>query len=365
MAQAIKFGVIGIKGMGRGHIRAIGEVEEAELAAICDIDTDAARAAAAELGVPWYEDYREMYRQGGMDAVSIATPHYLHAPMAIDAMRAGIHAFTEKPISISAREADEMIAAAAETGMKLGVCHNRRPAGLSRALKQIMDQGRLGRVTRVLWSSCGLRTQAYYNSGEWRGTWEQEGGGVLINQTVHDMDLLQWLVGPVVEVSAIIGRLSHATQVEDIAGAAVTFANGAYGVLQFGLVNVPGMSHAEIAGDLASIVLGNGEPRIGTLPASVLDYIQGKPGVPEKLEPAWETIAPLEVEEGHRAMIRDFCLAIMEDRDPMVTGESARPAVELVNAIIMSSVRGKKVSIPVDRAEYDQVLRELAARKDI
>jgi len=365
MSEPVRFGVIGIKGMGRGHIRAIGEVEGAELAAICDIDADAARTTAQELEVPWYEDYREMYRQGGMDAVSIATPHYLHAPMAIDAMRTGIHAFTEKPIAISAREADEMIAVAAETGMKLGVCHNRRASGLSQALKQIVDQGRLGRITRVLWTSCGLRTQAYYDSGEWRGTWEQEGGGVLINQTVHDMDLLQWLVGPVVEVAAIIGRLSHRTQVEDIAGAAVRFGNGAYGVLQFGLINVPGMSRAEIAGDLATIVLGNEGPRLGALPASVLGYIQGKPELPDKLEPTWEPVAALEVEQGHRAMIHDFCLAITEDREPMVTGESARPAVELVNAIIMSSVRGKKVSIPVDRDEYDAVLRELAARKDL
>jgi len=361
----IKFGVIGIKGMGRGHIRAINEVEQAQLAAVCDIDATAARAAGEELGVPWHEDYRDMYAAAGIDAVSIATPHYLHAPMAIDAMRAGIHAFTEKPISISAREADAMIAVAAQTGMKLGVCHNRRSAALSRALKEIMAQGRLGRITRVLWTSCGLRTQAYYDSGEWRGTWEQEGGGVLINQTVHDMDLLQWLVGPVVEVSAIIGRLSHRTQVEDIAGAAVKFANGAHGVLQLGLISVPGLSRCEICGDHATIVLGDGEPRIATLHASVLDYIQGKAGVPEKLEPTWEPIVSPAVEQGHKAMIRDFCLAIMENRDPMVTGESARPAVELVNAIIMSSVRGRKVSIPVDRDEYDAVLRELAARKDL
>lgn len=362
--EQVNCAVIGIKGAGSGHVDALTKIEEAKLVAVCDIDEEAARSRAEQLGIGYYKNYHDLIKQEGLNVVSICTPHYLHHPMAIAAMEAGINVFVEKPIAITVRDADEMIEVSKNTGMKLGVCHQYRTSPTQRAAKKAIEDGRLGEIMRVLWTSCGMRTQAYYNSGEWRGTWSQEGGGVLINQTVHDCDMIQWLAGDIEEVVAMMDNVAHDIEVEDIAGAAVRFKNNAYGVLQFGLINVPGLHRNEIAGNLGSLVYDS-ELKLGIPEQPVKEFIATCPEAWGGMKVNWEVVQPVEGESGHIALIRDFINAVIEDRQPAVPGEDGRRALELVNAIILSSVRGKRVSIPVDRDEYDELMAELRAKKGI
>ena len=358
--RPVGFAVIGIKGMGKGHIEAINKVEEAQLAAVCDIDAEAAKACGEEQDVPWVQEYHDLFEMDGIDVVDIVTPHYLHAPMAIDAMQAGRHVFCEKPMSISVSEADEMVSVARSTGRTLGICHNHRPSPSIRLARRLIEEGVLGRITNVLWTACGLRTQAYYNSGEWRGTWEQEGGGVLINQAIHDLDTLHHLLGEAARVSGRMRGLFHDTEVEDLASAIIEFKSGATCVFQATLVNAPGAGRKEFYGDKATLILGE-EIRLGKPEIPAGEFIRTNPEIWATPEVTWETLEPEEGESGHVAMVRDFAKAVRDGREPMATGADASHAVELCNAIILSSLTERTVELPLDREEYDRLLGDLRA----
>jgi UDP-N-acetyl-2-amino-2-deoxyglucuronate dehydrogenase len=359
--EPLKVAVIGLKGIGRTHLSAIASVPEVRLTAVCDVLEDVAAAAAAEHGVPHYADLDRLLADADVEAVSLGTPHHLHAPQAVRALEAGKHVLTEKPMARTARECDAMIEAARKACRKLGVHHQYRTTPPHMHARKLVDAGEIGPVLRVLWSSNGVRTQAYYDSDAWRGRWETEGGGVLINQTVHDLDLLCWLCGTPAEVSGMVGRLSHRTEVEDIACAAIRFANGGLCSFQVSITDSPGGQLKEIAGDRATLQIGK-TLTLKRPATSVRDFVStcpemwGKnPAEAEEIEPE-----PREV-TGHAYIFQDFAHAVREDREPFVSGEQGRWAVELVNGILMSHVLGRRVLLPVDRDEYDRVLEGLAA----
>jgi predicted dehydrogenase len=278
--------------------------------------------------------------------------------MALAALQNGKHVLTEKPIAITVRQADEMIEAARSNGLKLGVAHQYRTEGPNQAAKKAIEEGRIGTPLRVLWTRNGVRTMGYYNSDHWRGTWKMEGGGVLINQTVHDLDLLCWLVGEPAEVTALVANRGHDTEVEDIACASIRFHNGALASVQLDLVSVPGMASRVIAGDRATIQL-DGQPRIGTPIVGTLDFISGNhPPLEKRNEVTWEDLSAPGL-GGHAYMVQDFVEAIREDRPPLVPGEQGRRALELVNAILYSGLTGETVRLPLDRGKYDRLMSDL------
>jgi predicted dehydrogenase len=358
--EKTRFGCIGLKGIGQTHLNAIKNVEDAQLIAVVDIREDVAQRVGEEHQVDFYTDYREMLERDDLDVVCIGTPHYLHHPMTIHALKAGKHVLCEKPLAMTVRQADEMCETARSVGRKLGVFHQRRTSASSGVLKSMLEKETLGKLLRIVWMACSMRTQKYFDSDAWRGTWAQEGGGVLINQTVHDLDMIGYLFGDVVEVIGKIETRSHNIQVEDLATAIFGFANGARGVFQAGLVESPGSSHMEIAGEKGTLISDRSGMRLGRPNQNVTDFIRGTSEAWGRLEVTWEDVVVEKRESGHKVLVQDMIDAIHQNRAPMIPGEQGTKAVELVNAIILSSERGRPVSLPLNREQYERCWRKLA-----
>jgi len=356
----VRFGLIGVNGIGRTHRRALENIEGAKIAAVCDIVEEWAKEAGEQYECPWFVDYHDLVARDDIDIVSVLTPHYLHAPMAIAAAENGKNVFVEKPLCISVSEADAMIEAAQKNNVKLGVCQQQRSSRQFRLLKKMIDAGEIGTLWRVVMISCGVRTQAYYGTGEWRGTWSLEGGGVLINQHVHDVDTLQYLVGKPTLVAGNIQTLTHDIAVEDLATAFIHFENGVDGLFQTSNIDGATFNGIQVAGNKGILVSGQGL-RIGRPEMPSDQFVRENPEKFGKMETTWEDLEPEEGPSGHPAMIQDMIDAVVNDGQPEVHGEEARTAIELLNAMILSAKRQKMVPVPVDRAEYDELLAELRA----
>jgi predicted dehydrogenase len=366
--------VIGIKGAGRGHIGAVQELAKegrAQLVAVCDIDDLAAkRAAEAATGGPpvvSYRRYEDMLSRERLDVVCIATPHYLHAPMTLAALAAGAHVICEKPIAIAVSEADRMIEAARQAQRLLAICHQGRFSPSAQAGKRLIGpEAETGELVRVAWLSGGIRTQAYYDSGDWRGTWSEEGGGTLINQKVHDLDRLCWYAGRPAEVLAVTGNFHHQVEagIETLASAVLRWENGAQGVVQLSITDGAGLTRQEFHGQKAALVIdGERGIRLGRYARTIKEHIAGAGGRMERLDVAWEDVAAARPErEGRHALFSQLLDAIANGGRPLCAGEDGRDALEVVNAIILSSFRKKPVSLPIDRGEYDAALEELRQR---
>ena len=250
--SALRSAVVGLKGMGQQHLKALAENPRADLVAVCDLDRDSAREAAAAYGARAHIDYRDLLASADLDAIVFATPHHLHAPMALDALQAGVHTFLEKPIANRVSDADRMVALAESKELVLAVGHNYRTFPVNVRLKELLPQ--LGPIQRVLWQWLENRPESYYDRDIWRSTWRHAGGGVLINQTGHDLDLMCWLFGPPAEVSAMICNRGHQHKVEDTAIACIRFASGVLANVQLSTVTHR-FNHRQIAGAKGAIVV--------------------------------------------------------------------------------------------------------------
>lgn len=357
----IRFGVIGLKGVGRTHIDGIVKSKSAELVAVADINEEVGRAVSAKYNVEWYRNYEDMLGIRDLDAVSICTPHFLHFPMAIKALEYGKHVLVEKPMAITVKEADQMIEEARRKGLKLGVVYQMRTNPAYQRMKEMISSGTIGRVYRVCMEACVFRSQAYYEGDAWRGKWLTEGGGALINQTIHYIDALQWFVDKPIEVYGKIETLYHNIEVEDIASAIIKFENGAHGIIQVSTIDPINIIRFEICGEKGKIVSegGSSEIKYAILERTIEEYVAGGEAW---IRPAYQW-NKIDVEgeafgSGHRKIIEDFARAIIEDREPLVSGEEGRVSLEIVNAIILSSFEGKPVRIPIDRGTYERLIKE-------
>lgn len=358
--EKVRFGVVGVKGIGKTHMESIVSSKNAMLVAVADINEAEGRAAASKYGVEWYMDYEKMLEQKDLDAVSICTPHFLHCPMTIKALEYGKNVLVEKPMAITVREADKMVEKARSTGLKLGVVFQYRTFPVNQEIKQLINNGEIGKIYRVCMEACVLRTQTYYESDAWRGKWATEGGGALINQTIHNIDLLQWLVGKPVKLQGQIGTMYHNVEVEDIASAVLKFENGAHGILQVCIVDAVGTSRLEICGEKGKIETNGGAKRL-VMGKPLKEYIAEKKMWGTKPECQWIDIKPkTEAKGGHTAVIEEYAKALIEDKEPPVPGEEGRKSIEIINAIILSSYQGKTVNFPVDRDTYDSLMQKLS-----
>ena len=365
----VRIGVIGLKGMGRTHIREIVQSERAELVAVADLDQDAARAVGEEHGVSVWSDYREMIASEDLDAAVIATPHHLHAPMGLHCLEAGLHTFVEKPIANTVSEADRMIDAAESRGLKLAVGHNYRTFPGNRALKRLIDEGAIGDIYRVLWMWLETRPEAYYERDIWRCTWAQAGGGGLMNQTSHDLDLLCWLVGEPVEVSAMVSNWSHNAEIEDTAIGSIRFACGASCNVQLSICDRR-LNYRQISGDRGTIEYRDEKNanshvpdvfRLGRYEAPMREFIRGKKGgAAVQPQVTWEDV---EAEAGGPSLLESFIGSILDGTEPITDGRTARRTLELINAMVLSGVRKEVVSLPLDRGRYDELMEELKSGK--
>jgi predicted dehydrogenase len=251
----VRFGIIGMGGMGNGHALNMPEVHEARLTAVCDIAPDALAAATDAYEVPGFPTHTELLDSGLVDAVIIATPHYSHPPIAVDAMHRGIHVLSEKPIAVRVSGADAMIAAAKETGVVFAADFGLRTRPVYQAVKRLADEGSLGPLYRTLLIDARFRSQAYYDSASWRATWRGEGGGVLLNQAPHAMDILTWLGGTPSRVTARVSTRQHNIEVEDEAAAILEYRNGALGYLCVTVNESPTGMRLELCGENGKVIV--------------------------------------------------------------------------------------------------------------
>lgn len=359
----VRIGVIGTGGMGSGHCNVIPKIPETELTAICDVDPNTRANTAARTGVPAFATHTELLDSGLVDAVVIATPHYFHPPIAIDAFARGLHVLSEKPVGVTVGAVDKMIAAAEASGKKFCVMYQMRSEPQNQAAKQIIASGRLGNIYRTSLVMGWYRSQAYYDSGGWRATWTGEGGGVLINQAPHLLDLFSWLGGLPTAITGQTRTRLHDIEVEDEAFAVLDYANGAHGYLYASTTEVPQHSMLEVCGDRGKVVIHGSSLKFYEVDKPIAEFTVSNTemwAAPSAKEIPIELPAETEI-KGHGAITQNFARAILHDEPLIAPGKEGLMAVELINGIILSGKSGKRVPVPVNRAEYENLIAELKA----
>jgi len=345
----IGFGIIGCGNIGPIHADAISQVRPARLVAVSDVVEKSAKALADRYSVQAYTDYRALLDRKDVHAVTLCVPSGIRAEIGEACAAAGKHILAEKPLEITTERIDRLIAAAEKAGVKLGCVFQSRFADGSRHLRTAIDQGRFGRLVLgdayIKW----FRSQEYYSGSAWRGTQRFDGGGVLMNQGIHQIDLLLWFMGRVVRVNAQAAQCGHeALEVEDLACALLEFENGAMGVIEGSTAIWPGHpGRVEIHGTDGSAVLEDSELRFWRFKkkSKIDDRIRATLGKTADLgSGASDPLSDLK-SEGHRRQILDFVKAIQEDRPPMVDGREGRRAVEVIEAIYTSASTGRPVSM--------------------
>ncbi|HEY5561686.1 MAG TPA: Gfo/Idh/MocA family oxidoreductase [Clostridiaceae bacterium] len=321
--------IIGCGSISSLHIDAIVKSEKTNLYAVCDVDGDKALEVAGKYGCKSFLDYKEMLKDENIDVVHICTPHYLHAPMAIEAMKAGKHVLTEKPMAIATLDAEEMIKVSQSTGKQLGVCFQNRFNTTSQKIKEILDSGKVGKILGGMAFVTWHRDESYYNSGAWRGTWNQEGGGVLINQAIHTLDLLQWFMGDVSKIKATVDTrmLKDVIEVEDTAEATIIFRSGANAL--FYATNcycIDAPVRIELVCEKAKIRLEE-DLTIKYDNGEIEYFTDADKATGEKAY--WGC--------GHKVLINDFYNKLLDGKDFDIDGKQGIKVVKLFNAIYKSN----------------------------
>ncbi len=342
MHEQLGFGIIGIGNVSAIHARCIHQIEGCQLIAVCSRSEVKAKQAANEHNVPYYTNFVDLIKRDDIDVVSICTPSGMHLEPALAAARAGKHVIVEKPIEITLERADQMIDSCQRGNVKLAVIFQHRFDEAAQKLKMAVEQGQFGKLilgdAYVKWH----RTQEYYDKGGWRGTLQWDGGGALINQSIHTIDLLQWIMGPVKSVYGKIGTFTHRIEGEDLGLAILTFENGAMGVIEGSTSIYPGFpERLEIHGEQGSVILEGGKIKSWD--------IQGENSSKQVFETTLKKSGaadPMAIGvAGHLAQYLDFVNAIRENREPLVNGIEGRKALEIVLAIYKSSREGRLVQL--------------------
>lgn len=326
------YAIVGTGVAGRYHATAIAQTPGARLVAVCRADPARADECAARFGVPCESNLDALLARPDVDVVCIATPSGLHAQQAIAAARARKHVLVEKPMALTLADADALIAECRACGVLLGVMLQRRTDPGFRAVRDAIEHGDLGRLVSGLVSIPYLRPQSYYDSAAWRGTWALDGGGVLMNQGIHLVDLLLWFMGDVVDVCARAGTLAHSIEVEDCLAATLHFANGALGTITATTAAAPGFPHrVEVYGTQGGVQI-EGERIIRWESATgQTSYVQPAAAA---LQAAGAGASPTGISAaGHTRLVSDMVSAVREGRPPLVSGEEARRSLALALAV--------------------------------
>lgn len=362
-APALRIAIIGsAAGIAATHLAALKQFPAGQLVGMADVAAEAGAARAKEYGVPFFTDHRALLAEVKPDLAVITTPHPFHAQIARDAFAAGAHVLTEKPIAVEVAEADAMIAAADAAGKILAVNFQQRFRPAVERARALIEAGELGALVRVLCIEPWFRTQFYYNSASWRGTWKGEGGGVLLNQGPHPLDLLCHLAGPPKKVWGWARTLGHRMECEDAAQAMLEYPNGAPGYLYFSTVEWGVQRRMQIVGDTAAIELVEEELTIHRFSEPLSSYCANSQEMWGHPTTEVERVqVPPGDGGGHLAVYRDLAAAIREGRRPRCDGREALMSLELANAVILSSSTGQPAELPLDRAAYSALLSDLRA----
>ncbi len=347
----IKFAIVGTGSIAPIHVQAISSIEDAEVVAIVGNSAAKAQELADKYNCDWYNGYQEMLKRTDINAVAICTPNGLHAELGLQAALAGKHVIIEKPIDISLEKADVLINTCQAQGVKLGVIFQRRYSQGVMELKKLLDQGKLG---KLIFGGCYIklyRSQAYYDSGIWRGTWAMDGGGVLMNQGIHYIDMLQFLAGSVAEVTGHCGTFGHTgLEVEDTASASIKFQSGALGVIEGTTCAYPGLvSRVDIYGTEGSAVIEN----------DVLTFVQLQSGYEYRAGSSTDNAGVSSPDiscECHQRQYQEIVTAIRQNRQLSIDGVEGRKALEIILAIYKSAYTDSRVALPLSDSLFLQEL---------
>ncbi|MDI9401211.1 MAG: Gfo/Idh/MocA family protein [Limisphaerales bacterium] len=361
--KTVRIGIVGMGNMGRFHADYLlkGEVAHAELAAVSDASSKSLESYAEQVAV--FESCEEMVRSGKIDALLIATPHYFHTVQGIDALEQGLHVLTEKPISVHKADCERLLAAHKKPGQVFAAMFQLRTDPKYEKIKKLISSGEMGEIVRVNWINTDwFRTEAYYASGGWRATWKGEGGGVLLNQCPHNLDLLQWFCGMPSKVRgfAALGKY-HDIEVEDDVSAYLEYPNGATGIFVTSTGEAPGTNRLEIAGSRGLLVLENGIISFTRNEKDMRKFCEeskigfAKPDV-------WEVDIPYaDTGAQHKRITQNFVDAIRDGVSLIAPAREGIRSVELANSILYSSLIGQTVELPLDSKAYEEKLKELIA----
>ncbi|WP_426447277.1 Gfo/Idh/MocA family protein [Paenibacillus sp. S-38] len=367
--ESVRIGIVGIGNMGRGHAGYLlqGEVHGAELTAVADIDPYRLAWAKEQYGdrVKLFSGLDEFFASKSFDAVLICTPHYDHPPIASRAFGDGYHVLVEKPAGVYTKQVREMNEAAARSGKAFGIMYNQRTNPLYRKLRDLVTSGELGEIRRTNWIiTTWYRSQSYYDSGGWRATWGGEGGGVLLNQDPHQLDLWQWTVDMMpkrVRAFCHFGKY-RSIEVEDDVTAYVEYENGATGLFVTTTGEAPGTNRYEVTGDRGKIVIEDGKLTFWRLRVPEPEFnrdFRGGFGQPE----CWRWEVPVESSEGtqHKGITQNFTDHILRGTPLLAPGEEGILGLTLSNAMYLSAWTDNWVDLPIDEELFYTKLQEKIA----
>ncbi len=360
--KKVRMGIIGLGGMGIGHLARINKVPDMLVSAVCDSRQEVADEQASKYDAKAYSDADAMMQSGEIDAVLIATPHYSHPKFTIAAFDAGLHVLTEKPIAVHKADAEAMIAAHKKhPELKFSAMFQMRADSVYQKIKQLIDDGELGKIQRVNWIITNwFRSQIYYDVGSWRATWKGEGGGVLLNQSPHQLDLFQWFFGMPSKVRAFcsLGKY-HNIEVEDDVTAYCEFGNGCTGVFITSTGEAPGTNRLEVSGDRGRLVFENEKLTFNRSEGSNAEFSKTTDTLMD-LPPVWNIDIPVKHSEDlHQKIVTNFADAILNGADLIAEGEEGIKSVELANSMLLSSLDSSVIDIPLDSARYTDRLQVL------
>jgi len=365
----VRLGIVGLGNIGKYHAGYLleGKVERCELRAVCDTNSD---TLSRFKPLRTFTDGEELIRSGEVDAVIIATPHFQHTTLGMAAFEAGVHAMVEKPISSHKADAERLIAAhTLHPELIFAGMFQLRAEPRYRKIQNLICNGELGELTRINWINTDwYRTEAYYSSSDWRATWKGEGGGVLLNQCLHNLDTLQWLCGMPTRVRGFcqLGRF-HKIEVEDNVTAYLEWANGATGCFISSTGEAPGTNRLEIVGTRGTLLLENSKLLFTRNDHDTNEFIRTAKQGFVKPDAHSEIIAFENADTPHAAMVQNFVNAILEAGNPglIAPGEEGIHSVELANAMVYSSMLGQTIELPLDGSAWERALNRLIAESTL
>ena len=367
----LRIGIVGIGNMGSAHFNYVnsGKIEGMTLSAVCDLRQERLDYCKENApGVRCYTDWQELVKDSNIDAIIIAVPHPLHADIAMAALTAGKHVLTEKPVDVRISKAKALNECAAKSGKVFGIVFNQRTNPLFQKAREIVHSGALGELNRTVWIITNwYRTQAYYDSGSWRATWSGEGGGVLLNQCPHQLDLWQWICGMPVAVSGFCNIAKyHNIEVEDDVTIVTRYENGATGTFITSTGEWPGTNRLEITGTLGKLVLEEGKLKWWKLDRDVQEHCinagqdEPKPGV------EYSEYVPDAPTTGHPGILQNFSNAIRFGEPLLAPGTEGIKELTISNAAYLSAWNGSCViELPLDTEAFDRKMDELATASNL
>jgi len=360
----VRIGIIGIGGMGSSHAKQImnGDIPGAELVSVCDINPKRLGWARENSGgkVKLFDNADDFFASHSVDAVIIATPHYYHPPLAMRAFENNLHVLSEKPAGVYTKEVKKMNDVAQKTDRVFGIMYNQRTNPLYQKVRELVSKGEIGEIKRINWIiTTWYRPQSYFNSGGWRATWAGEGGGVLLNQCPHQLDLLQWICGMPKRVRSFMGfGKYHNIEVEDDVTTYMEYENGATGVFITSTADSPGTNRFEVLGDKGKVVIEEGALKFWHLTVSErqfnLEYTGGF-GEPEN----WKCEVPIKgTETAHLGILKDWVSAIQNGTPLLAPGIEGINGLTLSNAMHLSAWTDEWVELPIDEDLFYEKLQE-------